>query len=282
MSEPTSQTDKSLVLDDLDEKFQAFQELRKSDSAAAANILDTLGAQDDVDKDIVLELSSRRPLGHPERFPEAHALAVRALEVLDRNGARGVQIAGLGPLNPVAAFGVQQVAHFIVRSYQSTVSDQMLRLYERREANCATDDPDQWMLTRARIHMQRIAPGFKRSLLGVPAFLLGGAVISGVARVVQSLITSALASWYTRLGAVVIMALIIGVTAWIVLRGAAVSRRRISLTMDTPLEALWETVGRCGKPPKDPSRVIALIAIGLALLPWVLLPLGLGIGWLTR
>ncbi len=282
MSEPKEAADKSLVLDELDEKFRAFQALRKSDSGAASDILHTLGAQDDVDKDIVLELSSRRPLGHPERFSEAHALAIRALEVLDRNGARGVEIKAFGPLNAVAAFFVQQVAHFIVRSYQSSVSEAMLRLYERREANCAVDDPNQGMLTRARIHMQRITPGFKRSLLGVPAFLLGGAVLSGVVRAIQGLIASAVESWYTQTAATVILAGFIAAAAWIILRGAAVARRRISLTMDGPLDALWETIGRCGAPPKDPSRVIAVVAIALALIPWVLLPLGLGIGWLTR
>jgi len=80
--------DKSLLLDELDEKFAAFQVFRKSDIAAADKLLGSLGAQDDVDKDIVLELSSARPLGHPDRFEHAHSLAVRALEVLDRNGAR--------------------------------------------------------------------------------------------------------------------------------------------------------------------------------------------------
>jgi hypothetical protein len=91
--------DQSLVLDELDEKFRAFQAFRKSDSAATESILDALGAQDDVDRDIVLQLSSPAPLGHPERFAEAHALMVRSLEVLDRNGARGVRVRGLGPLS---------------------------------------------------------------------------------------------------------------------------------------------------------------------------------------
>ena len=63
-----TQNDKGLVLDELDEKFRAFQELCKSDSNAAADILDTIGAQDDVDRDIVLELSSRRPLAIPIVF----------------------------------------------------------------------------------------------------------------------------------------------------------------------------------------------------------------------
>lgn len=274
-------TDKSLILDEFDEKLQAFQAFRKSDSAATASILDALGAQDDVDHDIVLELSSPRPLGHPDRFPAAHALAVRALEVLDRNGARGVRVSGLGPLSPVAAFLIQQVAHFVVRSHQATVVDRMMWLYARREANATPDDPSRRMLTRARIHMTRLAPGFKRSPLGIPTFLLGGAVISTLLQIVLSAATSALDSLLTRIIATVVLGVAIGGAAWIILRGAAVARRRIRLTTGPPLEALWETIGRCGNPPRDQARVIALVAIILTFIPWVLVPLGLLIAWLA-
>ncbi len=269
------------MIDEFGEKLQAFQAFRKSDSEATESILSALGAQDDVDRDIVLELSARRPLGHPELFPEAHALAVRSLEVLDRNGARGVHVGGLGPLGPIAAFGIQQVTHLIVRSYQSSVADSMLRLYERREANAARDDPDRMLLMRARMHMERITPGFKRSVLGVPAFLLGGAVVSGAVRVLQLLISSALSSLASKIIATVVLGLLIAALAWVVLRGAAVARRRIHLTTDGPLEGLWKAIGRCGSPPKDPSRIIALIAIVLALIPWVLIPVGLLLGWTT-
>lgn len=282
MSEPTEsrQVDKSLVLDDLDEKFEAFQAFRKSDSAAAESILDTLGAQDDVDRDIVLELSAPRPLGHPERFAAAHALAVRALEVLDRNGARGVHVSGLGPLGPVAAFFIQQVAHFVVRSYQSTVVDSMLSLYARREANARYDDPARRLLARARIHMTRLAPGFKRSPLGIPTFLLGGAVLSTLLQLLLSVVNSALGSLWTRIIATIVLGLFIAAAAWIILRGAAVARRRIRLTTDPPLDALWETIGRCGEPPRDQARTIGLIAIILTFIPWVLVPFGLLVGWL--
>jgi hypothetical protein len=270
-----------LVLDQIDERFDAFQAFRKSDSEAAEAILDTLGAQDEVDRDILLELSSRRPLGHPDKFPEAHALAIRALEVLDRNGARGVRVSGLGPLGPVAAFLIRQVAHFIVRSYQSSVVDAMLLLYARREANSLLGDPARAMLTRARIHMSRLAPGFKRNPLGIPTFLLGGAVISTLLQLLVSVTSSALDSGLTRAIATVALGLVIAATAWIILRGAAVARRRIRLTTDPPLSALWETIGRCGSPPRDQARTIAFIAIILTFIPWVLIPLGLAVTWLV-
>ncbi len=228
--------DKSLMLDELDEKFAAFQAFRKSDTVAADSILNSLGAQDDVDKDIVLELSAARPLGHPDRFEHAHSLAVRALEVLDRNGARPVKVSGFGPLSPIIAFLVQQVAHFTVRSHQARVADMMYNLYSRREANADRADPARRMLMRARMEMERLRPGFKRNALGVSAFLLGGAALSTVVRWLQAAITAALTSLWTQIVATVILGLVIVGLAWIVLRGAAVARRRIKLTLDGPSE----------------------------------------------
>ncbi|NNK90965.1 MAG: hypothetical protein HKO87_00905, partial [Acidimicrobiia bacterium] len=90
--------DPNLVLDEIEERFHAFQLVRKRDDAARNAVLSELGASDEVDADIILELSSVWPLGHPERFDSAHTLAVRSLEVLDRNGARGVNThAPIGP-----------------------------------------------------------------------------------------------------------------------------------------------------------------------------------------
>lgn len=271
----TAAVEKELLLDELDEKFAAFQAFRKSDKRAADEILGSLGAQDDVDRTIVLELSSPSPLGHPDRFPESHRLAVRALEVLDRNGAKSVKVRGLGPISPVAAFLVQQVATFIIRSHQGSVADKMLDLYGRREANSREDDPSRYMLMRARMQMERLKPGFKRNALGVPLFVVGGAIFSTLLSLIQRAIVSALSGTIGRIIATVVIGLIMVGVGWVILRGAAVARRRIHLSLDGPIQALWQTIGRCGDPPQDPSRTFALIAVILALLPWILIPTGL-------
>ena len=44
----------NLVLDELEERFSAFQLVRKTDDAATAEALEDLGASDDVDADIVI------------------------------------------------------------------------------------------------------------------------------------------------------------------------------------------------------------------------------------
>jgi hypothetical protein len=271
-----------LFLDELAEKFDAFQSLRKSDAHAADAALMDLGAKSPVDKDIVLELSAPRPLGHPEKFESAHRLAVRGLEVLDRNGSRGIRVRKLGPLSPIAAWLAQQMTTFIVRSHVSSVATRITQLYGRREANCALDDPALPMLRRARIQMARLLPGFKRNALGTPLFVIGGALFSTLLTLVQRALASAFASLWSRVVATVVIGLLMAGVAWVIVRGAAVARRRIKLSLDGPVRALWETIGRCGKPPQDPARAFGLIGIILALLPWLLIPTGLAVSWVTE
>lgn len=272
--------DKSLLLDELDEKLAAFRAFRKSDRAATNDILNSLGAQDDVDRDIVLELSATEPLGHPDRFDEAHRLAVRALEVLDRNGTRSVRVSGLGPLGPVAGFLAQQVAQFIIRSHMAAVTDEMLRLYTRREATAPLDHPDRRTLMVARIQMERLSPGFKRNALGAAAFLAGGAVFSTLMSALGSAARSTLDQTFGKVAISLILAVVVFGVAWVLLRGAGVARRRIHITLDGPIDALWETIGRCGRPPKDPATAFGLVALVLAVVPFLIIPIGLALQFL--
>ena len=82
--------ERNLVLDELDERLEAFNAFRKSDSDKADEVLRELGGADPVGRDIILQLAGKRPLGHPEKFMAAHTGAIRSLEVLDRNGAKPV------------------------------------------------------------------------------------------------------------------------------------------------------------------------------------------------
>lgn len=265
--------DRNLLLDELGERLERFRAFRKSDSLEADKVLEEIGAHSTIDRDIVLELSSTRPLGHPERFMEAHALAMRSLEVLDRNGGRAVSIERFGPLGALAAPLVQLVARFIVRSYQASVIDAIRLLYARREASCPAADPARPMLSRARIHAERVAVGYKKNPVGLPsvAIVVGGAAVSSVGRVILDAISP------TRTFAIlatVIAFIVFGLVSWVILRGSAVARRRIKLTVEKPLAALWETIGRCGRPPRDHSRQFAFYAIILTGVGWLLIPIG--------
>ncbi|VAV95376.1 hypothetical protein MNBD_ACTINO02-2927 [hydrothermal vent metagenome] len=64
--------------------------------------------------------------------------------------------------------------------------------------------------------------------------------------------------------------------------GAAVARHRIQLTTGKPMRALWQTFGRCGELPQDPARILALLGTVLALLPWLLIPLGILFSWISE
>lgn len=267
--------EKNLVLDELDEKLEAFNAFRKSDGAAADLILGELGASDGVDRDIILQLAGKRPLGHPERFDAAHAGAIRSLEVLDRNGARGVKTKLPGPLNAIGAYLIQLVTRFIVSNHQKSLAQNLRKLYARREANCLPDDPARHQLRRARMHADLVGEGFKKNPVGVPSFLLGGAIFSAGISAAINFVRTAIEDQWLRVVLSLALFLLLTMASWVILRGAAVARRRIVLTTEKPFKALYETIGRCGNPPGDSSRQFALIAMIILAVSWILIPIGL-------
>lgn len=267
-----------LVLDELDETLDAFLALRKSDAEAAERLLDTIGASSEVDGDIILEIASMRPLGHPERFEQAHSRVMRALEVLDRNGDRGINFKSIGFVAPIAQFLVQLVTRFIIRSYVGSVIDNLRKLYSRREAATLVNDPSLQMLTRSRAHAERLYESYRRNPLALPTFLLGGAVISSVFSVITTAVNAALDGWIARSIFFAVLFLLLAVAAWVILQGAGIASRRINLSLERPLKALYETIGRCGNPPKDQARVFAVIALIVAVVAVLIIPIGAAIG----
>ena len=264
-----------LVLDELDQQLERFRVLRKSDPAATDAVLDDLGAQTQVDRDIVLQLSATRSLGHPERFEEAHALAMRSLDVLARNGGRKVPVPRVGPLRPIVAYPIQQVCRFIVRSHQKRLIDSLRDLYDRRLGWTARTDPTRMLLFKASMDVRRTRETFTRNPVPLPTFLLGGAAISAVGSGGRALLDLAFGNAGGAVVAVVVVTLLFAALAGAIIRGAAVARRRIRLTVDRPMAALWETVGRAGKPPEDQARMFALWGVVLTAVSWVVVPAGI-------
>lgn len=268
-----------LGLDDFVSRLDSFQMLRKTSDEEAGEVLAELGASSRVDRQIVLELGAKRPLGHPERFQEAHSLAVRSLEVLDRNGHRDIPVPNLGFLSPVVSFLVQIVTQFIVRSYLSSAIDGMYRLYERREAASPPDWEYLPVLTRARITTERIRPGFKRSKLALPAFLFGGAILSPVIGVLQNAITG-LRNDTVRIVLLIVLFLVLTAVSWVLVKGSAVARRRINLTAEQPMQGLYEVIGRCGSPPGNMSTVFAVISLVLTIISLLVVVIGIVDVWI--
>lgn len=269
--------DEDLVLDQLAARLSDFYSLRNTDAARADELLDELGASTEIDRDIITELAAPKPLWMPERFLEAHTLAVRSLEVLDRNGTRRIPLPPLGPLTLLMRLLVQIVVMFIVRSYLSSVVDHLYRLYARREANCLPGDPQRVLLRRGRMDVERIRPGFKRNPLGVPTFLLGGVVVSGVVSLAQDIIAALDPTPVVNAVATVALFGLAVVASWVLMRGAAVARRRIELTTKEPIAALYQTIGRAGDPPSDHARTFAVLASLLVVLSLLVIPIGLTI-----
>lgn len=269
--QPAPSATERLVVDTLQERLDRIRRLSHTDSAEADRALEELGVSGTVERDIVAELADRRPLAHPNHFAAAHSLAMRSLEVLDRNGTRDAQVNAPGPLDPVAQWAISVVTTYVVRTHQSTVVEAIRNLYARREAACLPGAPELAMLGRARRQVDRIAPGFKRQALALPTALFGGAVVGPLTTLLSQLNHLSLSlQVLVVLASAATSVLLLG-GSWAVLRGAAVARKRIRLTTDAPLAALWETIGQCGRPPRDEARTFAFVAVVLTLTGWLVL-----------
>lgn len=261
-----------LLLDELSDQLNRTRGLlRRSPDEVAALALERAGGHAEAELRIAASLAAGTTLAVPDRFPEAHRLCMRALEVLDREGSRDAGAPKLGPLKPLAEPAVEFVAEYIVSSYAEDVVNRLRTLYARRESQAAPGTPDRRELARARMDLERIAPGFGGGSPLTPV-LAAGASVSALASAFQFL--GALDFTNRRLLAVsaAILFVVFFLCAGILLRGAAVARRRATLIMQGPLAALWETIGHAGAPPRDSSEGFAMISVGLTALVWIVGP----------
>jgi hypothetical protein len=263
-----------LLLDRID----ALRVLRADTTEEKGAILEQIAGRGKPEQDIVKELSKVRALWRPDRFEEAHRLAMRSLEVLDRNGVRPPKMPRLGPLTPIAGYIVQQMTRWIVKGYQNRLVTRIRRLYERREANSQWGSREHAMLRRARINAVQVEQGYKGEQLGVPTFLLGGALLSTVGSGLKWLVEQAITGIVGVMLFSAVFAIVFAGLAWASLYAAGVARRRIRLSTEQPIKALYETIGACGNPPKDDSYNFAIYAIVLLAMAWVLIPVAL---WVT-
>lgn len=258
----------NLLLDRID----ALRVLRADSAEEKGAILEQIAGRGKAEQDIVSELSKRRPLWRPDRFEEAHRLAMRSLEVLDRNGTRVPKMPRIGPLRPIAEYVVQQMIRWIVRGYQNRLVTRLRKLYERREANSVWGSPEHVMLRRARINAVQVEQGYKGNQLGIPAFLLGGAILSTAVTALRAFFVWAFSGIIGAVVFTVVFGIVFATLAWAAMHAAGVARRRIRLSTDQPIKALFETIGACGNPPKDDSYNFAVYAIVLLVLAWILVP----------
>jgi hypothetical protein len=253
------------------DRIDALRVLRADGDEERGRLLEEIGGRGKVEQDIVRQLSEVRPLWRPDQFAQAHRMAMRSLEVLDRNGSRRARLPPLGPLEPVAGYAVQQVTRWIVKGHQNSLISNIRKLYERREANSEWGSPERVLLRRARIDAARVEQGLRSKQLGLPTFLVGGAFLSGLVSGISRLVRSAFDSDAGVIITSIVAGVVFAALAWVALFSAGVARRRIRLTSQ-PIAVLYETVGAAGTPPRDESYNFAVYAIVLLVLSWIVIP----------
>ena len=273
MSDNSPSTPELLV-----DQIDALRVLRADTDEEKGRLLEQIGGKGIVEQEMVSQMSAIRPLLHPDRFEEAHRMMMRGIEVLDRNGPRPSKVPNVGPLRPIAQWLVQQVTRWIVKSHLNRLTGRICGLYEKREANSDWGTREHAMLRRARLDARRVQANSSGNALGLPTFLLGGAALTSIASGLQSLARSAMDSTLgiSILGFIAVF--VLGALSWVALYSAGVARRRIRLSTDQPMKALWETIGAAGKPPRDESYNFAVYAIILLVLAWIVIPLAI---WLA-
>ncbi len=92
------------------DRIDALRVLRADDDDEKSRILEQIGAHGPVERQLMVELARTAPVQLPDDFEVATRTLMRAIEVLDRNGALKVEVRSTwGPLRPVFGLLVQLV-----------------------------------------------------------------------------------------------------------------------------------------------------------------------------
>jgi len=247
-------------LDQFSEKLEAFKTFAKNDQAAADAIFESLGGKGKVEQEMLLQLGAWKPLYKPERFDDAHHVAMRALEVLYRNGHRKAPLK-LSVFTPVAQYSVQLVTRFVVRDHVKNVVNSIDHLYTRRWASAPRDTPDARMLRRAWFYVEKVRAGYKGKSLGLPTFVLGGAFVSSLTGLLSNLFRSGTLNKWLLIILAMVLYLVMIALAYGIIKGSAIARRRIKMSLDQPLRNLWDVVGAACNPPKDQAIQFAMVSL---------------------
>jgi hypothetical protein len=262
----------NLILDELTDQLDRTFRLLRGDTDQAADLaFAEVRVDTAAEARLLNELAERAPLAHPDRFTDAHRLVMHALEVLDRDGWRRPRLPRLGPLHAPTEWAVEFVAQYVVRSYVSDAVRNLARLYARRESQSEPESKERRVLARARIQADRLALGFRGGASGLPSVLIGGAAIPVLASLARQF-GAVKPGAAVLLGGGGVLFVLFAVLAFVLLQGAGLARRRVTVVGRQPMEALYETIGHCGRPPEDDADTIALVAIGLTAITWFVLP----------
>lgn len=253
-------------------------ELLGGDDEAVAAFLDSLEVGSPRERELLADLARTAPVRDLDATLVAHRRLVGALEALGRHGYHSASVGRrLGPLRAPVRFLVQLVARYLVVSYLRRVATDLRNLYGLRAVQAPIDWQPAVVLGRLRDDAESLIVIFNRRQVGVPSFLFGGLLVSLFATVGRVATGAATSDWRAATAVGVVGFLIALGISWIALRGAALASRRIRLSVREPLGTLWNAVGSCGRPPRDQSRQLAIVAIVLTFGAWVLVPVAVGL-----
>ena len=278
-TEPSVTGELEAALEGIDNPIERLKLLAGNDEEIA-RYLDTIEVTSPREREMMREIARTRPLADADRFPPAHRNMIEALESLARHGYHGTRAAThAGPMRWLIRWSVQLVARYVVVSHVRTVSKRMRNLYVLREAQALPESKERLELSRARRDGDRIVDALEARELGLPTFLVAGAIVPVVAAIGR--ITGVLHStlWGTVIG--VVGMLIALAASWVILRGTALASRRIRLATTGPARALWEAIGWCGTPPRDQTRTFVTVSLGLTIGAWIIVPILVAIALTT-
>jgi hypothetical protein len=276
-------TPRELLPDQLSEQFDRTRQLLAGNPEELAEAtISRMGAEFRAEALIASQLAAIGPLVDVQAFPAAHRRTMRALEVLDREGFRNPPVGRAGPLAPIAEPVVEFVAEYIVKSFAESVAGRLRTLYARREAQSRPGSEERQALARARIEMDRLAPGFNGGGVTAPLLVVFGAavpLVAGLGKSIGAIDFGSRPVWMAMTAILLVVSLL---ASWVLLHGAAVAHRRSGLIMKEPLAALWETIGHAGNPPRDNSVQFAAIAVTLTTVAWFVIPVAVGLAIVFR
>lgn len=273
---PSTRPDESAprnIREEYDSPLERLRLLGGDDDEIAA-FLDELDVRSPRERELLAEIARPTPLARPERLEDDHRLLIAALESLRRHGFHGTRAgAHLGRAYVVARFFVELVARYLVVAHVKDIATQLRSLYWLRELESPRGSAERDLLSRVRDDAQALVEITRSRELGIPTFVVGGLLVPAALSAWRLASGFAFGRWW--LAAVLgVLGVLVGLAiSWTLLRGAALASRRIRLSVREPLAAVWETVGHCGRPPRDRSRRFAIVAISLTVGVWIVLPL---------
>jgi hypothetical protein len=255
--------------------------LLAGNDAAMSTFLDELDVRSPREREMLSEIARKDPLARPERFLDDHRRAVAAIESLRRHGFHGTRAGrSLGPLQPMVRWLVELVARYLVVSYVKSTVTSMRNLYWAREMEAADLSPERKVLRRARRDAEGLVLIMQGRELGIPSFVFAGVLVPVVLTIARVASGFSSHDWWVAL-VIGVVGVAIGVgLSWVMLRGTAMASRRIRLATHERMNALWRSIGWCGEPPKDQSRMLATLGIVLMVGVWIVLPTLVGLALL--